>query len=82
VEHPEKISDFLNQMLAKFSTIGQNDYKKLDKEIGDVLYQVYRNRLGGTPQVAAEIFKVLDLTLSSKKSIMEAKNYKKLLSAI
>ena len=54
----------------------------MDKEIGDVLHQVYRDRLGGTAQVAAEIFKVLDLTLSSKKSIMEAKNYKKLLSAI
>lgn len=69
-------------MLAKFSTISQIDYKKLDKEIGDILHQVYRDKLGGTAQVAAEIFKVLDLALSSKKSIMEAKNYKKLLSAI
>jgi hypothetical protein len=43
---------------------------------------VYRERFGGTSEVAAEIFKVLDIALNSKKTIMEAKNYKKLLAAV
>jgi hypothetical protein len=54
----------------------------LDKEIGDVLHQVYRDRYGGTQETAAEVFKFLDAALGSKKSIQEAKNYKKLLAAI
>ena len=62
--------------------MGQTEYKKLDKEIGDILHQVYRDRFGGTSEVAAEIFKVLDQSLNSKKSIAEAKNYKKLLAAV
>jgi hypothetical protein len=62
--------------------VGQTEYKKLDKEIGDILHQVYRDRFGGTSEVAAEIFKVLDQSLNSKKSIAEAKNYKKLLAAV
>lgn len=43
---------------------------------------MYRDRFGGTSEVAAEIFKVLDQSLNSKKSIAEAKNYKKLLAAV
>jgi hypothetical protein len=43
---------------------------------------VYRERFGGTQEVAAEVFKILDQALGSKKTIMEAKNYKKLLAAI
>jgi hypothetical protein len=47
-----------------------------------VLHQVYRERFGGTSNIASEIFKILDKELGSKKSLNEAKNYKKLLAAI
>jgi len=43
---------------------------------------VYKDKLGSTSSFSSEIFKVLDQDLGTKKSMNEAKNYKKLLAAI
>ena len=81
-DYPENIKEFFDSMIEKFDKASTAEYKKLDKEIGDVLHQVYKDRLGGTSQLSSEIFKVLDQDLGTKKTINEAKNYKKLLAAI
>ena len=46
-EFPENVKDFFDSMIDKFEKTSTADYKKLDKEIGDVLHQVYKDRLGG-----------------------------------
>ena len=69
-------------MIDKFEKTNQIEYKKVDKEIGDVLHQIYKGKFGGTSQLSSEIFKVLDQDLGTKKTLNEAKNYKKLLAAI
>lgn len=69
-------------MLLKFSGIETKEYTKLDREIGDALHQVYKVKSGSTEALSSEVFKVLDNALATKKTPNEAKNYKKLLSAI
>lgn len=81
-DYPENIKEFFDSMIEKFDKASTAEYKKLDKEIGDVLHQVYKDRLGDTSQLSSEIFKVLDQDLGTKKTINEAKNCKKLLAAI
>lgn len=69
-------------MRDKFGKIECTQYKKLDKDIGDVLHQVYKEKCGGTQELSRKIFGVLQSELATKKSFAEAKNYKKLLAAI
>ena len=69
-------------MLTKFQEIESKDYPKLDREIGDVLHQVYKQQFGSTQSLASELFKIIDAALGVKKTSVEAKNYKKVLSAI
>ena len=47
-DYPESIKEFFDSMIDKFEKTNQIEYKKLDKEIGDVLHQVYKDKLGGT----------------------------------
>lgn len=69
-------------MLSKFAGIETKEYVKLDREIGDALHQVYKVKSGSSEALSAEIFKVLDEALGTKKTPNEAKNYKKLLAAV
>ena len=69
-------------MLDRFEAVEQNQYKKIDKDIGDVLHQVYRNKYDGTKKLSKEIFSIMDRDLGTKKTIQQAKTYKKLLAAI
>lgn len=81
---PEKLEQYFEQILQKFSVAKIQDFKDMDKQIGDVLHQHYKEKLfqGKIELLASEIFSVLDQALCSKKSVNEAKNYKKLLAAI
>lgn len=69
-------------MLDRFEAVEQNQYKKIDKDIGDVLHQVYRVKYDGTKKLSKEIFSIMDRDLGTKKTIQQAKTYKKLLAAI
>jgi hypothetical protein len=50
-------------MLTKFQEIESKDYTKLDREIGDVLHQVYKQQLGSSQSLASELFKLIDSAL-------------------
>jgi hypothetical protein len=70
-------------VLAKYHKVNSSEYNAINQEIGDVLHQVYKPKLGGdTKSLGKEIFKILDANLGTKKTPNEAKNYKKLLTAI
>ena len=69
-------------MRDKFAQIECTLYKKLDKDIGDALHQVYKDKCGGAQELARNIFSILQSDLGTKKTLTDAKNYKKLLAAI
>ena len=81
-DYPASIEDYFKQMLDRFEAVEQNQYKKIDKDIGDVLHQVYRVKYDGTKKLSKEIFSIMDKDLGTKKTIQQAKTYKKLLAAI
>jgi hypothetical protein len=69
-------------MLVKFENADMKTYPIIDRHIGDVLHQVYKSLEGGNDQLGGKIFKILDSELGLKKTCSQAKNYKKILSAI
>ena len=76
--------------LLKFSESHTEEYKAIDKAIGDILHQHYLKKLYDADveydrrieMLAADIFKTIEPNLQGSLTPSEAKNYKKLLSAI
>lgn len=52
-DYPASLEEYFKQMLEKFEAVEQNQYKKLDKDIGDVLHQVYRVKYDGPKDLKA-----------------------------
>lgn len=81
--YPATLLVYLENVLDQFQEIDSKEYQKLDREIGDVLHQIYKPKMNDDAQtLSKEIFKILDNALGTKKTPAEAKNYKKLLAAV
>ena len=87
-KYPATIKEFLDSQLKLFQE-SNVDYKKIDRDIGDALHQHYLLKLHPEKTederrnaITNEIFKILDESLQGKLSPNDAKNYKKLLSAL
>ena len=76
------MKDYIDQMLNKFNGIDSKQYPILDRQIGDVLHQVYKPKLESSEKLSSLVFKIIDKDLGQKKLPAEAKNYKKILSAV
>lgn len=81
-DFPAKLEDYLAKMRDQFAQVDCTLYKKLDKDIGDALHQVYKDKCGGAQELARSVFGILQSDLGAKKTLVDAKNYKKLLAAI
>ena len=81
-DYPKTIKEYISEMLSKFNEVDSKQYPVIDRQIGDVFHQVYKSAVGGTEPLAKAIFAVIDADLGTKKTPLEAKNYKKILSAI
>jgi len=58
-DFPAKLEEYFAQMRDKFAQIECTQYKKLDKDIGDVLHQVYKEKCGGAQELSRKIFNIL-----------------------
>ena len=81
-EYPDSLSEYFAAMMERFSEIESKHYPQLDREIGDALHKHYKPKHGSPEELASTVFKLLDAELGSKKTPAEAKNYKKILSAV
>ena len=81
--YPATLNAYLENVLDEFQEIDSKEYQDINREIGDVLHQIYKPKMNNDTQtLSKEIFKILDNALGTKKTPAEAKNYKKLLAAV
>jgi hypothetical protein len=62
------MTDYLISMLSTFNETESSKYPILDRQIGDVLHQVYKPKLGGAQPLQSMLFSFLDAELGSKKT--------------